>query len=1197
MTTATDKPTGRFTRIRRFTWRWTKRLAVAGLVLGLIVRLTMPIFMPAVISSALQSAGLGGNVRRVQFGFMTGRVELWDLTLTSIEDESLPALRVQSVHADLSMGALLTGSLHIQRLEIDGVDVYARRESDGAWSGFIDLSGLGASAPEPAEGHEQTEDATVEAEPFALATIINPPVAIDSMHIQGVQLHVTDEMATHPRDANRSIAVDLRVTDVGASRTRVALEVTAPRLADVVRFDLAMAPDADDESGITKVSGRFLAEGIRPDGLLDLVPALADRGMAADCDAIRAQLELSAEIQAVDDTDLALDARVDGVEIATDRNRVASIAHVGIIAERLFAGGAQGLQTTLRGVRATATRNPDGELLAAGFRFGPSRVPAQPLESSSGQPTAPSKQSGNVDTPATSIAGLTVEDIELTWTDLAVDPAVQDLAIHFQSLELGAIDFGGAAAETPLHATATIVGVAPAIEIVGAFAVPKAGRFESSLALSATELDLTPLSSYLVPAGIRPHTTKGSLRLESTFRQQAEAGGGLRLDVGLPLLEITEGDRRVTLHDTSLPDLLIGVGDTALRTERIHLGDLEIAIGRNPDGSWSVPMLDVGIATPRAARPPQSGATSTTAPPTPASSQNVNRRPAGLPHIAIESIKLGPWGVRIDDRMQDRVLDVTLEGQVANLELGGGTPQEAASIQLTASCPDTIDVIELSGQCTGKDTLGVAMDLRIRGIHTEPLLEWLDVREIGVVEGVGHSSLRADLALELTPDEGGATIGVEVRDVALEFESDGEPTFAIDRVSMPELKTGAGGTDLGAVELAGLRARASRTAEGVLRIGALELQGPPPGAPPATAEAAPPTPAHGVPAAEPAPAPAGPVLPRNLRYDRIALQDMKLRWTDASAATIGPFESTIGLDVVLDSFQPTVDTATLPFSVTLEATGLTGDLAIRGAASESGPRLDVAASLSGQGINLTPALAAYAPGSRSLIDDGRLSLELRAETTSGNPTRSARVAMTDLVWQDATGESTTWLGIGEASVLASEISANNILVDSIKLTGITARGFNAPGLSPEDAGGWSFVSGIVPAPPSSAAEANRTEEPQPTASKPSADPAGRALAGSRTRLTDLPDVTIAELEITLDEFLMIDGNRRTRPTPACISTNLLEGAAPADRQRRRKAAPPTPRDRMPGRSTAGPARRQPRSVATRRRTAIRFVLARHRNPR
>ena len=356
-----DRRPGRLRRVTGWCWRWTKRLAVVALIAGIVLRLALPFLGPTLVGGALSLAGLEGEVRRTQFGFLTGRVEIWGLRLPTIDDRSLPDLRVESMTVDLSVGALLTGSVLVQRLEINGADLHARRDADGSWHGFVDLSGMGeGEASEP-------EADPPPAEPFRPAALLELPVAIEALRVQGVRLHVVDEAATDDRDRRRTIAVDVRVADLGVGRpASVELSVQAPRLADAVRLAIGLERGDDDTVAVT---ADFTTEGFRPFGLLELVPSLAESGIRPEAQSISAHLELDGQLTPMDD-DLSIELNAHHIEVAADRAEALAVDDLKFGIGRWSSGGIEDLHAEIDGLRGAAARAADSSLLLAGFRFG-----------------------------------------------------------------------------------------------------------------------------------------------------------------------------------------------------------------------------------------------------------------------------------------------------------------------------------------------------------------------------------------------------------------------------------------------------------------------------------------------------------------------------------------------------------------------------------------------------------------------------------------------------------------------------------------------------------------------------------------------------------------------------------------------------------------------------------------------------------
>lgn len=204
----------------RWWWRWTKRLAMAGLV----ARILLWLFLEQITNFGAGYAGLAVSWRSASLSITGLSLHIEDLVVRDAKDADAPALlKAQEVVADLSMRQLLSGQVSIVDAGIAGARVTVHRNADGTLR-------LPKSWTEPAAVTlpEPEQDETVADAPLSFEL----PCWIASTRLHDLQFDFLDESVSPAR--HHTGKLDLDIADIGFPDRNgsVMLRLHAPQLCD-----------------------------------------------------------------------------------------------------------------------------------------------------------------------------------------------------------------------------------------------------------------------------------------------------------------------------------------------------------------------------------------------------------------------------------------------------------------------------------------------------------------------------------------------------------------------------------------------------------------------------------------------------------------------------------------------------------------------------------------------------------------------------------------------------------------------------------------------------------------------------------------------------------------------------------------------------------------------------------------------------
>lgn len=879
--------------------RWIRNLVLGLIALLVIAVLTQSLWLPKLVGKLAADQGLDVRYDDLDLWPLGGALSLTGVQVRELPPEgSDPAsadaqpllLRLDYLHADADISALLTGDLRVHRVEIDGVDAWLARDADGAWN-FDPLLARWAADSEASTTDDEPEEAPPEAEPEEPKPWdLRSPVRVDAVRAQGLRLHFADALAEPALDTR--LDLHLAISDIGVADTpaRLMLSADAPEVLDGLRID-----------GTVDTSESELAARLAVDlfglHLPRIQHLLASAGIqpVADQHAFRLQLEADLSVPEPDPHSLTGELRVREVALTADLQPALTLAELRVPLERLAPDALSLGDTLLSGLAAGAERGADGVLRVAGLDL----VGAPPRADEPDEPETEPEVDPEPSSQAIQLGQFLLENAQLTWRDAAVEPAV-DLELGFAAtLSDLAI---GTASEPRLDLEVSLPGVWESLSLTGSGSSSE-GATDSgdssqrfAIQLAAEGLQPSAIEPYLRAAGIEHELQAGSLSaaIELTLNRSLEGEDEL-LEVLANVTDLSLSDgqplagwKQLQVHLTQSP--------SGTQVHELELDGTSLDVRRDADGAIHVAGLVIGAEQEQAAvqRAPADRAPAGSAAPGGDPSDGVAE--AAGPAAADTDQDSTPARLRVDqlrwtgtrvhylDETTPEPVDLTLDDlglELSGLDLFGDPAREdpaPAQVRTWFQAAGLADEFGIEGTlAAAPGGLDLKADLALtgRGLVVDavaPLLE-----QAGVLSELQGASL--DLGIQAHARQDGEDFALDAALRELAFVDGGEELLALDALSLEGLRSGPRGTSVAALTVDGPRFIARRDAEGGLHAGGFHL-------PPA------PAPEDGEPAADAAPEPAGssseaPAAadaaseePAPFRVERIALTGLRLGWAD-----------------------------------------------------------------------------------------------------------------------------------------------------------------------------------------------------------------------------------------------------------------------------------------------------------------------------
>lgn len=759
--TPTCERVGRGRRLRQ----WAGRIFIITIVLVVLFRISLVWIIPAVISRAAGHYGLAASVERVELNVLGTDAGLWHLKLSPIEGG--PELAsIDYVRAKVATWALLTGKLHIRRVEAEGVELQLHRNADGRLPLFDRVL---ASLPESRKKQQQQSTLS-----------LSPPLQVDAMRLSNLKIVFFDEFADPSIQSDVNLNLTLSDLDSTTRPTRFALELRADPILNFLHIE-GTAHTSPDE---LKADLNIRLQGLHPhtiDGYLKLaglnpIAKQIDAGMsgkahitiiypaavAAVATTSQPGTQPAAQPTTAPFTQPAVasasqisppSAAVQGIialhniTLTADGEPAAALDQLTLNISTLDGNWANCAALSIQGVRARASRATNGRLRVAGLELDnspstPSATTQPTLPPLSNQRTAITNKLSPAAAPTSTepqfrwrLGDLDLQGVALSFRDELVRPVV-DLSLRLDRLTLR--DPSGQA--FGVNTSVLIAGQGSAPGVVGAFEIN--GEFRPF----QTPLDLrTSLRAHKVrPDAIEPYLK--ILKLESLLEDASLSlnlqadwtpldDGGLRGNLVVSDVSFSQNQPLLELEKLAITQWLINPKAENFSVGSVLLQGTKVSALREPSGNLQL----LGFRTTgRGARTADTEATQEAiqeteqVEQTEASSSNTQPQPlslepldilATLPHMRVGSLA---WK-DIDVTWHDQMVSPAITTHVSDAGLAfenfvfdpkaSSLSGEPAKFRVWISAPEVFGKLELQG-----DVLAGGRGLSLRyGVLAESL--------------------------------------------------------------------------------------------------------------------------------------------------------------------------------------------------------------------------------------------------------------------------------------------------------------------------------------------------------------------------------------------------------------------------------------------------------------------------------------------
>jgi hypothetical protein len=981
---------------RRLRWLWRGLWALLALLV--IARFALPYALPSILDSVMADYGLEAHYDELGLSVLGLSVELRDFELRDRSEDRSGELHVglDYLQADLSALALLTGGIHVKRLEVEGLELHVHRDREGklvlaerfasaaSASGAVEDSQEGSIVSEQSPDTDQETSEEAEAVPPAEIEPIDLrlPIRIDELQVAQMRLRVHDESVQPAIDT--WVDAHVRVNDLGHPERAAQLSVLISGDQLVDRFSIEGHLDGKENELLAEL--QIQLEGFHPHAAASWLAALGIEALAEDLDA-DLRLQLRTWVSEERPGAARLDLGVQDIRLMADGAEQLALDQVQVTGPELSAQLQHLSKVSLRGLRARATLRPDGALELAGIALqaGEGRTGEGTSAARASQEDPPGEDPPNSSSPSIRLDLVELREGQILLLDKSVQPHAE-LAFALDEFSLRELatpnpDRNG---RGQIQLRARMPGIAESLRLQGSVQAfgPSPG---AQLELSLSEMGLQRLEAHLRAAGLQALPGQRELSLQIDAGVDASDPSSPKSHARLHSLELRLGEASLLRLDE------IGVAGLhpiprGTRIDEVFARGFEMPVARSESGELEFLGFRTlpGSATPSVSQedtPRQGGrsgdAQTAVQPSSPASSRDGE---AALPRLELGRLSLEDFQIPLVDRGVTPSYETGLRQlrvELEDLALGGDAAQDApakALLDAQLTLGDVARNIRLSGSIEtqpGPLALLSKFDLQADPLDLRAIQPYLATQ--GIEPTMEQGKLALQLHASVQPAESGMDITASLEDLSLR-EGDAEALLSLERASIQGLRPSASGLDIAEILISGPTIRASRNEDAALDVLGLRIL-PQPQQPQAaeagTEKNAAATPARATDPGASKPSTAG------LRIARIALEGGRALWSDASVGEEN-VELSAGFTAAIRKLE--IGPEALPTSVelALELPGNLDKLSVRGEASLRPGALSTQLALRGSGLR-QGSLAAYLPvGVQNTLTDGRFAADLEA---------------------------------------------------------------------------------------------------------------------------------------------------------------------------------------------------------------------------
>ncbi len=829
------------------TWPRIRSAIAIALLVFVVLRIVLGLVLNYALTRATEATlGLKCRVGSSTLNLADGQAILSDVAL--LGSSGTPIATMARAELDLSWTSL--PNLIVERLAIEDVDLYVKRDSHGqlpALEGI--LGGKKAAAPPPAEPSvKAVESKDAPAKPAAPL----PIVLLKRMRVHHILVHWEDERVKPTFKGE--LLLDMRGDEIATfprpTPPSFSLKLTSPGVLDTFRLDVA---------------GRTLEDGASE---FDVVveaqahPSAIASYFGPDVQICAQTLALAIEGYAYVRPALLDSGRYYTGQLSVERAKITAgddVVDLGRIMANLTRFSRDGIDfsaVTMDHPRISFGRLSDGTLRVLGFGLrGKGKKGAD----------APVEPSEAARLPVIKVQEMALHAGKLHFRDESEKtPATIDIEYQGRVQDV-LLDPESTGRRAKIEATCSMPGIVDKATVTGTF-VPVGTQRDLAVDLVADGIGLTAIKPYLKAVGLEPDLKRGTASASVHAQALAVAGGGLSFSAEVTKARYADQEEILTLRALRVEGGQVGA-DGSVTVDRVAIEDPQANIRRHRSGALSV----AGIRTvrvdpnePVAAAPAETSEETASAEAAP---------PAKKSKVVVHEVALTGGKIGWRDDAFPQPVQLALEGgsiTIMGIALGDTTSQPA-TMRATARLRPSIGEVtveaslfpdpgapSISGSMTARDVSYKPLAPYLKALGIEPTLERGRLEAGLQAKAKFHGPALADARVVLAP----LSLKMGVEELA---------SVASIELKNTSVDPAARATNFGDLTITGVRARAFRDSQGNVRMLGLKI---PPRGPESGGEAA-------VSSAAPA-AVAPPSRSRrgSLRMGEIALRDVAFSWHD-----------------------------------------------------------------------------------------------------------------------------------------------------------------------------------------------------------------------------------------------------------------------------------------------------------------------------
>jgi hypothetical protein len=787
--------------------RWSRRLLwILTIFIAIIVilRLVLWVSLPWILNRTIKSYNLQCKYERLDFSILTGDAELWHMELKPT-DSNDSFVYIEYCKAEVSLITLLSHQFVIPRIEIDGMDVSITRDSNGQFpqlQRFISHSQV--KEKEVVTSVTAPADANLPPKEIDLT----PPVKLDAMRLQHVQLNFRDESISPVLESR--LDMNVRLSDLGSNKrkTRFQITISSPPVLD--QFVMEGTGSCKGMDLLAEV--KFFINGLHPHLINDYMAGLGISPYA-DSIALRCNGKIQTRgISGISNSELQKSQE----QILTQQNESAPIPRILNIHSDLSdmvmaADGEENLylkRITIDANMANANsihiskiemteghaqlwKDVDNAFSADGLKFSSQSWQNAAAPADSNSPAAEKEMviaSQNPVQPFEFVVdNVLLGNLQLIIHDESVSPKT-DLAFHLNNLDIARADSQNASSPVQLgiQAELGIPGVINALKLDGT-AEPFSSRKKAALKISAEGIRPEAVAVYLEKSGIESLYKNGTFACDVNAVFQSFDDGSMTGEVSIANVNLQDTNQLFGLKAIDVQGISFDPDTKRTRIENVDISGQQLAIERNENGFLDIFGFRLKGAQSQSIN--EKPSENTLASSSPLSSNKVNNPADSLPLIEIGRFSWHDNKVTFTDKAVSpaesfNITDFGFELENFALDFSRDA-LSPAKLRAWLKSPDIIEQVELTGSLSARKAgMSLGLELTGRELSAKKINPYL--RDFGIEAAIANGGLRAGLTSELDWSEGDLNCSVNIHDAALR---DNDANFvALKRMDIEKLQ-------------------------------------------------------------------------------------------------------------------------------------------------------------------------------------------------------------------------------------------------------------------------------------------------------------------------------------------------------------------------------------------------------------------------